>query len=67
MNTYFLIADSTSNTGKEYISEDGSNTGDETSAKLFKTEEETKDYINSQDWSDWAYVTTMESEEDFNL
>ena len=67
MKTYFLIADSTSNTGKEYISEDHSNTGDQTSAKLFKTEEDAKDHINSQDWGDWAYVTAMETEEDFNL
>jgi len=67
MNTYFLIADSSSNTGKEYISEDHSNTGDETSAKLFKTEDETKDWIKSQGFGDWAYVTTMETEEEFDL
>jgi len=48
MNTYYLIADQTSNSGKEYISDDHSNTGDETSAKLFKTEEEAKAYITEQ-------------------
>ena len=67
MNTYYLIADQTSNSGKEYISDDHSNTGDETSAKLFKTEEEAKAYITEQNWSDWAYVTTMEAEEKYAI
>jgi|GEM_PF-3640514 len=67
MNTYFLIADQTSNSGKEYISDDHSNTGDKTSAKLFKTEEEAKAYITEQNWSDWAYVTTMEAEEKYAI
>ena len=67
MNTYYLVADSSSNTGKEYISEDHSNTGDETSAKLFKTEDDAKDWIKSQGFGDWAYVTTMETKEEFDI
>ena len=67
MNIYYLIADSSSNTGREYISEDHANTGDETSAKLFKTEDEAKGWVMSQGFGDWAYVTTMETEETFDL
>ena len=56
----FIIADHTSNTGKEYIADDHSNTGDETSAMVFETEAEAEKYIRDSNWSSWAYVIEME-------
>lgn len=51
----FIICDNTQNTGKPYIAEDLSNTGDYNSAWIFNTEEEAQEVISNSNW-DWAYV-----------
>ena len=54
-STKFVICDKTENSGKPYIAEDLSNTGDYTSAWQFDTMEAAKKVIKDSDW-DWAYV-----------
>lgn len=51
----YVICDKTENTGKPYIAEDLSNTGDYDSAWIFKTQEAAQKVIESSNW-DWAYI-----------
>lgn len=51
----FVICDKTENSGKPYISEDLSNTGDINSAWQFETKEAAEKVI-SDSGLDWAYV-----------
>jgi len=51
----YVICDKTANTGKPYISEDLSNTGDYDSAWQFETKEAAEKVIQDSKW-DWAYV-----------
>ena len=51
----FVICDKTENSGKPYISEDLSNTGDINSAWQFETKEAAEKVI-SDGGLDWAYV-----------
>jgi len=51
----FVICDNTQNSGKPYISDDLSNTGDCESAWIFKTQEDAQKVIDSSNW-DWAYI-----------
>ena len=51
----YVICDSTENSGKPYIAEDSSNTGDLSSAWIFKTEEDAQKVIDNANW-DWAYI-----------
>lgn len=55
MKTKYIICDKTANTGKIYLSEDLSNTGDSDSAWQFNTKEEAQTVIDNSNW-DWAYV-----------
>lgn len=52
----FVICDKTENSGKHYIAEDLSNTGDYNSAWQFETKEAAEKVIADSDWSEWAYV-----------
>ena len=51
----YVICDKTANTGKPYIAEDLSNTGDYDSAWQFDKKEDAQSIIDSNAW-DWAYV-----------
>ena len=51
----FVICDKTENSGKPYITEDLSNTGDINSAWQFETKEAAEKVI-SDGGLDWAYV-----------
>jgi hypothetical protein len=51
----FVICDKTENSGKPYIAEDLSNTGDINSAWQFDTKEHAEKVISDSGW-DWAYV-----------
>lgn len=51
----FVICDKTENSGKPYIAEDLSNTGDIDTAWQFETKEDAENVINNSGW-DWAYV-----------
>jgi len=54
---FFVIADKTENSGKPYIAEDLSNTGDMDSAWQFATEAEAQAVIDASNW-EWAYITS---------
>lgn len=54
----FVICDKTQNSGKPYIAEDLSNTGDINSAWQFDTKEAAKKVIADSNW-DWAYVESI--------
>jgi hypothetical protein len=58
MKTQFLICDKTENSGKPYIAECGSNTGDPESAMKFDSKKDAEKYIKDNEWSEWAYVDT---------
>jgi len=58
-NIFYVIYDNTANTGKPYISDDGSNTGDETSARQFTTEKEAQEVIDNSEWGEWASVMSF--------
>ena len=51
----FVICDKTENSGKPYIAQDLSNTGDINSAWQFDTKEDAQKVIDSSNW-DWAYI-----------
>jgi hypothetical protein len=51
----FVICDKTENSGKPYIAEDLSNTGDINSAWQFDTEKDAQKVIDISRW-DWAYI-----------
>ena len=51
----FVICDKRENSGKPYIAEDLSNTGDINSAWQFDTKEHAEKVISDSGW-DWAYV-----------
>jgi hypothetical protein len=55
-STKFVICDKTENSGKPYISDDLSNTGDYNSAWQFDTKEAAEKVIFNSDWTEWAYV-----------
>lgn len=56
----YLIVDTTENTGRMYIGEGGENCNLEENAMVFATEEEAKQRIEDNEWSDWA--STMETD-----
>jgi len=66
MNTAkFIIMDSTNNTGKDYISADGSNSSLEENAITFETKEEAENFAKSLSGNgDWFYITEKENEND---
>ena len=51
----YVICDKTENSGKPYIAEDLSNTGDINSAWQFESKEAAEKVISDSGW-DWAYV-----------
>ena len=51
----YVIFDKTANTGKPYIADDFSNTGDITSAWIFNSESEAQKIIDDSGFG-WAYV-----------
>jgi len=51
----FVICDKTENSGRPYISEDLSNTGDINSAWQFETKEAAEKVITDSNW-EWAFV-----------
>jgi hypothetical protein len=51
----YVICDKTANTGKPYIAEDLTNTGDYDSAWIFNSKEEADKVIEASNW-DWAYT-----------
>ncbi len=55
MPTRYVICDETANTGKPYISEDLSNTGDYDSAWQFDNKKDAQKVIDDNNW-EWAYI-----------
>lgn len=52
----FVIYDTTSNTGAEYIDPNGENCTLEENAEKFDTEKEAAEAINRRRWHPWAVV-----------
>lgn len=50
----YVICDKTETTGKPYIAEDLTNTGDYDSAWIFNTKEDAEKVIKTSNW-EWAY------------
>ena len=54
-HTFWVIIDDTENTGKPFIADDGENTGDLSSAKLFTLKSKADRWMKSfSDWKKWA-------------
>lgn len=63
MKTIQFVIKDDSNWEALYLMENDDWGGDATDAKKFDTEKEAKDYIDKEEWGEWAYVMQLEVEE----
>ncbi len=58
----FIIKDPGTNTGKEYIDDDGNNVESPENAMLFENKKKAEEWINANNASNWAWICEQEDQ-----